>query len=349
MKNPEAWVRPHIKTLAPYTAARDLYGSGQRVFLDANENPYSIATDDIAGALNRYPDPRSSELRNALAERLGVEADRVWIGNGSDEALDLILRVFVDPGSAVVICTPTYAMYEIAARANAVQLREAPLDAGFDLDVPATLAAAAEAKVIFLCSPNNPTGNCLSRDRIEEIAAAFDGLLVIDEAYVEFSRSEPLTELVRSHRNVLLLRTFSKAWGLAGARVGYFVADPLVVDFIDRINLPYPLSAPSQAAARQALARADGIQERIAAILSERERLASRLADLGLEVLPSDANFLLVRVANAREVYRRLAEEYQVVVRDRSSVPRLTDCLRITVGRPDETDRLCSALEEILR
>ncbi len=349
MKNPETWVRPHIKTLAPYTAARDLYGSGQRVFLDANENPYSIASDEIAGALNRYPDPRSSDLRDALAERLGVEGDRLWIGNGSDEALDLILRVFVDPGSVIVICTPTYAMYEIAARANAVQVREAPLDAGFDLDVAATLAAAAGAKVIFLCSPNNPTGNCLSRDRIEQVAAAFDGLLVVDEAYVEFSRSQALTELVRSHRNVLLLRTFSKALGLAGARVGYFIADSLVVDYVDRINLPYPLSTLSQTTARQALARAHEVQARIAAILSERERLVSRLADLGLEVFPSDANFLLVRVANAREVYRRLAEEYHIVVRDRSSVPRLTDCLRITVGRPDETDRLCSALEEILR
>jgi histidinol-phosphate aminotransferase len=347
MKNPEAWVRSHIKTLAPYSAARDLYGRDGRTFLDANENPYDIAASEFGLKLNRYPDPRSTVLRRDLAARLGVAPDRLWIGNGSDEALDLILRVFVEPGVAVVICTPTYAMYEIAARANAALVREAPLDADFDLDAEAALSAATGAKVIFLCSPNNPTGKALSRDRIEALAESFDGLLVVDEAYVEFSRMEPLTDLATRFRNVLLLRTFSKAWGLAGARVGYFIADPLVVDYVERVNLPYPLSALSQEAARRMLAREDEVAENVATIVRERERLASRLEELGLEVFPSDANFMLVRVPNAREIHRRLAEEYRIVTRDRSAMPRLADCLRITVGRPDETDRLCSALKEM--
>ncbi len=346
--SPEAWVRTHIRSLAPYTAARNVYGSGDRIYLDANESPYESVTAELAPGLNRYPDPRCSSLRLALADWLNVRPESLWIGNGSDEALDLLLRTFVEPGERVIICTPTYGMYGITARAHAATVREVPLDDKFDLDEGAVLKAAAGAKLVFICSPNNPTGNRLSRERVVRLLDGFGGgLVVVDEAYVEFSADPSLVELVGERRNLAVLRTFSKAWGLAGARIGYLVADPVVVDFVDRVNLPYPLSALSAAAAEMALRGATISFERVAAIVEERDRLVERLSGLRLGVFPSDANFVLVRVPDAKRVYRRLAEDYRIVVRDRSNVPRLEDCLRISVGRPEDTDRLCAALEEI--
>lgn len=347
--NPEAWVRAHIRSLVPYSSARSVYGSGDRIYLDANESPYESVTADLAPGLNRYPDPACSTLRRALADWLQVEPERLWIGNGSDEALDLLLRTFVEPGERVVICTPTYSMYGISARAHAATVQEVPLDERFDLDAGAVLAGAVGAKLVFLCSPNNPTGNRMSRERVLRLVAEFPGLVVVDEAYVEFSATPSLVELVSEHRNLAVLRTFSKAWGLAGARIGYLVADPVVVDYLDRVNLPYPLSALAAAAAERALREVARLQERVATLVAERGRLVGRLNALGFSVFPSDANFVLVRIPNAQRVYRRLAEEFRIVVRDRSAVPRLENCLRISVGRPEETDRLCAALEEMGR
>lgn len=344
-KSPDAWVRPHVKRLAPYTAARHLYREG--LFLDANENPYGTLAPEFGADLHRYPDPYSGELRCALAEWLGVEPERIWIGNGSDEGLDLLIRTFVEPAEEVVVVTPTYGMYRITAEAHGAGVREVPLDGTFDLDLTATLDAARGAKAVFLCSPNNPTGNLLSADRLTRLAEGFDGLVVVDEAYVEFADGPSLVSATPTHRNLVVLRTFSKAWGLAGARVGYLVADAGVVEYLDRVNLPYPLSAPAQGAARATLRRSSQMQVTRMRIVAERERLARRLADLGYEVFPSQANFVLVRIPGARRVYRRLAEEFGLVVRDRSDVPRLEDCLRVSVGRPEDTDRLCAALEAI--
>jgi histidinol-phosphate aminotransferase len=349
MKSPAAWVRPHVRELTPYSAARAAYDGGDRLYLDANESPYDTAAGDVWAGLHRYPDPACRGLRAALCDRLQVGPERLWLGNGSDEALDLIIRAFVGPGEPVVICTPTYAMYGITARAHAAAVREVALDAEFDLDLSLVSEAAAGSKVVFLCSPNNPTGNHLSRDRVERLVREFDGLVVVDEAYVEFGAEPSLAARVAEHRNLAVLRTLSKAWGLAAARVGYLVADPLVVEYLDRINLPYPLNALSAAVAERALARPDLMSRRVARIVAERRRLAERLTALGLEVFPSDANFLLVRIADAREVHRRLAEEYGIVVRDRSDVSRLENCLRVTVGRPADSDRLCRALEAIRR
>ena len=349
MMSPDAWVRPHIKELTPYTSARHLYGGGQRLFLDANENPYATVAHETGQALNRYPDPDCGPLRAALASWLGTEPEQFWIGNGSDEVLDLLVRTFVDPGEPVVVCTPTYGMYELTARAHDAEVRRAPLDEHFDLDVPASAAAARGAKLVFICSPNNPTGNLLSPERVEELARTFDGLVVVDEAYVEFSGRPSLVERVTAHGNLAILRTFSKAWGLAAARVGYLVADPRVVEYLDRVNLPYPLSTLSTQVALRALENAAQMLQQVAKIAAERARLSDRLKALGLEVFPSDANFVLVRIPNAAHVYRRLVEEFDIVVRDRSNIPGLENCLRITSGRPEDTDRLCAALEAISR
>lgn len=346
MKRPRDWVRAHIEDLEPYTAARDLFKDGDRIFLDANESPYPSEPSPAIDGLERYPDPRCGELREALADWLEVEPNSLWIGNGSDEALDLIHRTFVEPGSAVAVCTPTYGMYAITARAHGARIIDIPLDDGFDLPSD-TVGRAKGAAAIFLCSPNNPTGNRLAWDRVARTLDRFDGLVVLDEAYVEFSAEPSAVNRVAGYPNLAVLRTFSKAWGLAGARVGYMIADPRVVSYIDRINLPYPLSTPASALARRALTDPQAMRNRVERIVVERERLAARLEDLGFEVFPSDANFLLVRIEEAPRIFRKLAEDHRIVVRDRSGLPRLEDCLRITVGRPEENDRLCAALEEV--
>lgn len=346
MKRPADWARRHIRDLKPYTAARDLYAGGGRLFLDANESPFPTAPSPPVTGLERYPDPRCGELREALARWLGLDPAALWIGNGSDEALDLLLRTFVEPGETVAVCAPTYGMYEIAARAHGAAVVPVALDDRFDL-APDAADAASGAKLIFLCSPNNPTGNRLSVDRVVDLVREFDGLVVLDEAYVEFSSEPSLIGLTAKHTNLVVLRTFSKAWGLAGARVGYMVADPETIELIERINLPYPLSALSSAVAARALADAVGMEDRVRRIVAERGRLAERLADLDIAVFPSDANFVLVRVSDAAALTRRLAEEFGIVVRDRSDAPLLDDCIRITVGTGEENDRLCAALEEI--
>ena len=343
--SPESWVRPHLRRFAPYTCARHLYREG--LFLDANENAYGTLVPEMDAELHRYPDPQCTELRSGLAEWLGVDPERIWIGNGSDEGLDLVMRTFVEPGERVVVAGPTYGMYAIAAEAHGARPVDVALDEKFDLDERATLPAATDAQAIFLCSPNNPTGNLLDPARVARLADGFDGILVVDEAYVEFADGPSLVTATEAHRNLVVLRTFSKAWGLAGARVGYLVADPQVIEYLDRVNLPYPLGRLSLRAALGALRRSDAMQATRAEVIAERGRLAGRLGDLGFHVFPSQANFLLVRIPGARAVYRRLAEEFGIIVRDRSDLPRLEDCLRITVGRPEDTDRLCSALEAI--
>lgn len=345
-----ALVRRHVRDLRPYTTARDIYAGGgaERILLDANESPYDTTEDTAAIGLNRYPDPRCSETRSVLCDWLGVDGDRLWLGNGSDEAVDLLLRTFVEPGEPVVICSPTYALYGIVARGHGAEVREVPLDTRFDLDVESVLAAAREANIVFMCSPNNPTANRLSSDRIAAIARRSSGLVVLDEAYVEFSDEPSLIELLDELGNLVVLRTLSKAWGLAGARVGYMVASSEVIAFVDRINLPYPLNTLSASVAARTLRRPEVMRDRVRAMIAERERFGERLRALGFAVFPSDANFLLVRIPGAREVHRRLAEEHRIVVRDRSDLPGLHDCIRISVGRREDMERVCTALEAIL-
>ncbi len=362
-------VRPHLLAAEPYVTARSRGATG--ILLDANENAFGPLAPELGPELHRYPDPRAGELRSALARWLRIPAERLWIGNGSDEALDLLIRSVAAEGGRAVLASPSYGVYRARAQVNRAEPVEVPLDAAFDLDVKETSRRARTGDLVLLCSPNNPTGNLLDPERIRALAARTEALVVVDEAYVEFARAAPggntAGELTAGERpageraegpslvrqagelpNLAVVRTFSKAWGLAGARVGYLVAHPRLVRVLDAAGLPYPLSAPAARAARLALGRAADMRARCRRIRAERERVAAELRARGLRVLPSEANFLCFFVSRPRAVHRRLIEEHGVVVRDRSGLPRLAGALRVTVGTPEENDRFLDGLAAAL-
>lgn len=344
--DPTALVRPHLREVEPYTTARSSHTGG--LLLDANENRRGSLVPELGDDLHEYPDPRSPELRRPLARRLEVPPDRLWIGNGSDEGIDVLMRTLVDPGDGVAVVEPTYGVYGTRARTHGASVRRALMDEELRLDVEAAAGAAEDAKVLFLCSPNNPTGTRPSRDRILALADGVDALVVVDEAYVEYAEGPSLAGEVRADRNLAVLRTFSKAWGLAAARVGYLVAPDPLVPYLDLIGLPYPMSKLSARAAARSLERADAMERAAREVRRERERVADRLRGMGLRVLPSEANFLLFFVPDPGRVQRRMAHEEDVVIRDRSGLPRLDGALRVTVGRPGENDRFLEALERSL-
>ena len=349
-------LRRHVAGVPPYVTARSQYSGG--LLLDANENALGPSAPVVPADLNRYPDPTNGELREALAAWLGIAEERLWFGNGSDEVIDLLVRVLVEPRSPVVIAQPTYGVYSQRAAAHGAVVRDVQLDVDFDLDVEGTLAASEGAALLFLCSPNNPTGNLLSAGRILELLARTECVVAVDEAYVEFagadSRVESLVALAGGYDSVsgserlVVLRTFSKAWGLAGARVGYLVGTPTLVDAMNRIGLPYPLSSLSARVACAALRHAPGMEQLRDLLVSERRRVAQALSGMGLRSLPSDANFLLFFVDHAGEVQERLAHEHSIVIRDRSRMPGLKGGLRVTVGAPSDNDRFLEALGEVL-
>ncbi|MEP6946700.1 MAG: histidinol-phosphate transaminase [Acidobacteriota bacterium] len=343
----ERLVRRNIRDLKPYSSARSEFKGTAEVFLDANENSFGSP----AGAgYNRYPDPLQSALRSAVAQLKLLAHSQIFIGNGSDEAIDLLFRVFCDPGGdEVIACPPTYGMYSVSACINDIVMLEVPLTSDFQLDMPALRAAITpRTKLIFVCSPNNPTGNLMNRETVVGLAEQFDGIVVVDEAYVDFAEQSSISGELGSLPNLVVLQTFSKAWGMAGIRVGLAIASPEIIELMDRVKPPYNVSEIAQRAVLEALADRSGIDNWIALIKAERERLAAELADNGLVklVYPSDANFLLVKVAGANGIYRSLVDE-KIVVRNRSSVELCEDCLRITVGTPSENDRLISALRMI--
>lgn len=342
-RDPADLVRPHLREVEPYTTARSSHTGG--LLLDANENRLGTLVPEIDPELHQYPAPRTPELREALADRLDVDPGRLWIGNGSDEGIDVLLRALVDPGEGVVVVDPTYGVYGTRARTHGASAGRVLLDEELRLDVDAAARVAEGAKLVFLCSPNNPTGGRLDRGRILDLAERTDALVVVDEAYVEFSEGPSLAAEVRPDRNLAVLRTFSKAWGLAGARVGFLVAPEPLVPFLDRAGLPYPISRTSARAALRSLERAKEMERRAALIREERERVARGLRAMGLRVLPSEANFLLFFVPDPAGVQRRMAREWDVVIRDRSDLPRLEGGLRVTVSTPEENDRFLEALE----
>ena len=355
----ERLLRSHVADAPAYVTARSRYRGG--LLLDANENALGPASPEAPADLNRYPDPANGELREALSGWLEVPADRLWLGNGSDEVIDLLVRILVDPGAPVAVVEPSYGVYAQRVRAQGGVVRGVRLDETFDLDVEATVAAADGSALMFLCSPNNPTGNLLSRERILEVLRRTRCLVALDEAYVEFAggdaRSESLVSLAggagsesdEAARRLAVVRTFSKAWGLAGARVGYLVGDPVLVDAMDRVGLPYPLSSLSARTATRALAHVDEMEKARRTVVRERERLREGLEALGLTCLPSDANFLLFTVDGPGRVQESLAGDHGVIIRDRSAMPGLQGGLRVTVGTPDENDRFLTALREVLR
>lgn len=353
MTTVERLIRSHVGKVPPYVTARSQHRGG--TLLDANENALGPATHAVPADLHRYPDPANGELRAALAAWLGVTGDRLWLGNGSDEVIDLLIRSLVEPGDPVAVVEPSYGVYAQRVAAHAGAVRGIRLDAGFDLDVERTVRAARGCSLLFLCSPNNPTGNVLSRKRMLEVVRRTRCVVAVDEAYVEFAPAgASLVDLAGGEPGadgldrLAILRTFSKAWGLAGARVGYLVAHPGLVRALDRIGLPYPLSALSADAATRALAEAGRMERARNATVDERRQLSSALEALGLTVLPSDANFLLFFVPDPAETQRRLADEHGVVIRDRSRLPELAGALRVTVGRPEENERFLKALREVL-
>lgn len=326
-------VRPNILALKPYSSARDEFTGDEGIFLDANENPF--------GSLNRYPDPHQRELKKALAERNHIPAENIFIGNGSDEVIDMVYRVFCEPScDRVIICPPTYGMYEVSANIHNVELIEVPLTSQFELNIDQILAHPA--KVVFICSPNNPTGNRLKN--VEQLLHRFPGIVVVDEAYIDFCDDPGFAAKVQSYPNLIVTRTFSKAWGLAAARVGIAYANREIIALMDKTKPPYNVSTLNQEAALKALAEPGKFEERLALLLQQRALLQEELMNLPIvhKIYPSDANFLLVEVDGANELYRYLVEE-KVIVRNRHSV--VPHCIRITVGTPEENQALLQAIK----
>ena len=333
-----ALARPNIRNLAPYSTARDECQVKIGAFLDANENPFT-------NGYNRYPDPRQAELKSLISRIKGIPVKNMFIGNGSDEAIDLCFRVFCEPGiDNAVSIAPTYGMYKVAADINNVQMRQVPLGEGFTLPVDALLEACdGNTKLMFVCSPNNPTGNAFPVDQILKLAEAFDGMLVVDEAYIDFSSQPSLTGYLAEFPNLIVLQTLSKAYGMAALRLGLAFADQRTMAMFANVKYPYNVSLASMEKAMILLRR--DVSQEVALLNSERDRLAEALADLPRvrKVWPSDANFLLVEVDDARGLYDELLDA-QVIVRDRSKVLGCAGCLRISVGTPQENDKVISVI-----
>jgi histidinol-phosphate aminotransferase len=327
--------------MKPYSSARDEYSGSASVFLDANENPFN-------GPLNRYPDPQQRELKKRIAVLKGIPVEQIFLGNGSDEGIDLLFRALCEPGrDHVITVDPTYGMYAVCAEINGVERRSVLLNKDFKLDPDAVLAAVDEqTKLIFLCSPNNPTSNSLDREAIKKILDGVSCLVVVDEAYVDFSRAPGLISLLRERWNLVLLQTLSKSWGLAGIRLGMLLAQAELVTYLSKVKYPYNINSLTIDAALKGLENVDQSSIWIKKILEERNHLESQLKTLPFvrKVFPSDANFLLVKVENPGAVYGFLMN-LGIIVRDRSSVPLCEGCLRVTVGTPEENSTLINALK----
>jgi histidinol-phosphate aminotransferase len=339
--------RPEIRAMQPYSSAR-MEASGGKVFLNANESPWTPQGDDLG--CNRYPDPQPAALIDALAALYGVQRDQLLVGRGSDEAIDLLVRAFCRAGEdAILIQPPTFGMYAVCAHIQKAAVIEVALAADFTLDVDAVLAAVTPAvKLVFICSPNNPTGQTVPRAAVERLVQALAGraVLVVDEAYVEFAEAGSVADLIGQYDNLAILRTLSKAWALAGARVGTLLAHADVIALLRRIMPPYPLPLPCVAAALAALSAPSVAAEHIAVIDKERDVMRAALAQVAgvREVLPSQANFLAVRFDDAGAVYQRLLAA-GIVVRDERRYPNLADALRITIGTPAENTRVLAILQ----
>lgn len=332
--------RPNILGLEAYSTARDDCGSNRpEIFLDANENPYN-------NGINRYPDPHQKALKSRISEIKGIAAGSLFLGNGSDEAIDLVYRVFCEPGeSNTVSIAPSYGMYEVAAAMNDVEFRKVRLRPDFSMDTEAMLAATdSKTRLIFICSPNNPTGNSFPAEQIEELLERFGGVVVLDEAYIDFSVMPSLASLVKRYPNLIVLQTLSKAWGMAGLRIGLAVADPAVISLMSKVKYPYNINVVAQKMALMKLDEA-AKDKAVAEIVGQRFRLEKELRKCPevKGIYSSDANFLLIRFDNPDEVYGRLLAG-GVIVRNRSKVPGCEGCLRITVGTPAENDRLLRLL-----
>lgn len=338
-------LRPNIRSLVPYSSARDEFEGEARIYLDANENSFG---SPLLKWYNRYPDPLQKKLKEKIAYVKGIPPGNIFLGNGSDECIDVLQRAFCEPAlDNIIICPPTYGMYEVSAAINHVEVKKVPLTADFQLDLPALEAAIDDhTKMIFLCSPNNPTGNSLNREDVEVLLNNYFGVLVIDEAYVNFSRQKSFASELPEFPQLVILQTLSKAWGLAALRVGMAFASEEIIEIMNRIKPPYNINQASQELALQAMEEVGQVNDMIRAIVEQRGWLEKELATLALvkKIYPSDANFLLVQVEQPRPVYDYLLSK-GIVVRDRSRVQLCEGCLRITIGTPDENRELLQALQ----
>lgn len=334
-------VRPNIWALEPYSCARDEFkGMKANVFLDANENPYN-------DPINRYPDPLQEKLKERLAPFKHVRPSQMFLGNGSDEAIDLVYRIFCNPGKDnVVAIAPTYGMYKVCADINDVEYRSVPLSEDWHLDAKALLDAAdANTKVIWICSPNNPTGNEFPRETIHEVLTKFEGIVVIDEAYSDFSTLPPFRNILDNYPNLIVLNTFSKAWASAAIRLGMAFASEGIISLFNRVKYPYNVNLLTQEKALAMLEDYVHVESWMTQIMREREHVLPALQELPivLKVFPTDANFVLIRMTDANSIYRYLIEQ-GIVVRNRHRVQLCQDCLRITIGTRQENNELLGAL-----
>lgn len=336
-------VRENVKKLIPYSCARDEFKGKIGIFMDANENPY--------GNLNRYPDPYQKELKTAISKLKGIEEDKIFLGNGSDEIIDLCFRVFCNPGiDKVLTFTPTYGMYHVSASVNDIEDVKIPLTDSFqiDLEKAVTLFSDKNLKLIFICSPNNPTANSMNYSEVEYIISKFNGIVVVDEAYIDFSEKASFIKLVNTYPNLILMQTFSKALGLAAIRVGMAFTNPSIVQYFNKLKPPYNISAINQKAALLKLSQIEQNKSLVFRIKKERDRLSANLLKMKIveKVYPSDANFILVKVKNASYIYNELVSR-NIIIRNRSNM--IDNCVRITIGKKSENDRLIDALKSISR
>ncbi|MBS0026739.1 histidinol-phosphate transaminase [Chitinophaga sp. 22321] len=345
MFNLDTLVRENIKKLVPYSTARDEFKGEASIFLDANENNFG---SPLPVNYNRYPDPMQWQLKYKIADIKGVPPQNIFIGHGSDEAIDVLYRSFVNPGvDNVILCPPTYGMYEVSAHINDAVIRKVTLTEDFQLDIPALQQAIdANTKLIFICSPNNPTGNSINRSDIELLLNNFDGIVVIDEAYINFSRQKTFIQELTDYPNLVVMQTLSKAWGLAGLRIGMAFASEDIVNTLNKVKPPYNISQATNELALQALENVHQVNEWIREIVIERDLLSAALIQLPevLHIYPSDASFILVKTTDAKGIYNYLVEQ-GIVVRDRSKVELCMGCLRITIGTPAENLRLLEVLK----
>ena len=337
-------VRENIKKMTAYSSARHEFTGNASIYLDANENSFGSPLPDN---FNRYPDPLQMDVKEKLSKIKGVPTQNIFLGNGSDEAIDLLYRIFCEPGrDNVLIFPPTYGMYEVCAEMNNIKLKKINLTKEYQLDTDAIENTIDPfSKLIFICSPNNPTGNSINRSDIEIILNNFNGIVVIDEAYINYAKQRTFINELTEYPNLVVMQTLSKAWGLAGLRLGMAFASEAIINLMNKVKYPYNINTATQLLALDALNNIDWVNERIAITAKEREKLKDELLKLpGTEmVFPSDANFVLVRIKDARKVYDQLCQQ-GIIVRDRSKVILCDDCLRITVGTPEENTELIKVL-----
>lgn len=343
--NIESLVRENIKNLKPYSSARSEFRGNADVFLDANENSYGSPLDED---FNRYPDPLQWKLKQEISKIKGVPPQNIFIGNGSDEVIDIAFRIFCEPKiDNILICPPTYGMYKVCANINDVEVREVLLTKDFQLNVEGILSIVDQhTKLLFLCSPNNPTGNNFARRDIEFLLNNFSGIVVIDEAYINFSNQKPFLQELTTYKNLIVMHTLSKAWGLAGLRLGLGFASELIIDLFNKVKPPYNINGSSQLLGIKALEKISEVNQNIKNIVKERSLLEKELEQFEFIkiIYPSDSNFILIKVDDADKLYHYLLMN-RIIVRNRSNEPLCENCVRVTIGTQAENEKLLNALK----